>query len=448
MKTGFRSIKKKLTRDLVLAFVAIIALFALVGSVVGGYLYSDRLYDQLEAVAEAKRTSSPRDKDDDHGDADEQFSEAGLYVAHFFVEQVDGKTNLQVDAFTERLYNIRDKEAIKTLADLALTTDETKGQFEYDELNYFYYIDRDSDGNRAMVYYFADYRGGSVIIMFILAFLLLLTLIPIASRFAGRIARPMIQLEGFAEQVARRDWNAKTPVTENDEIGQLADALLRMKDALQTAEERDRRFLQAASHDLKTPIMIIKGYAQATLDGMDTAGAEANAQIIQEEATKLERRVVQLLHINSLEHALEHESTRSTIRMDRMARRLVDRFQVVDTNLQWLTALSPVEITGDSDALLIAMENIFDNQLRFAASTVTVEVLDQVDSCRIQISNDGPPFDTDDPQALFDPFRKGLEGQFGLGLSILRQVIEAHGGRVSARSLDPGVVFTLHLPKA
>ena len=445
----FRSLKRKLTTNLVITFAILILLMLLVFSVVGAYSYDQFVYEQLEELARIKEKTGIDKRYDHNSEIEEEYIHSNIWVAHFMVLQRGEGVKLQIDAFTERLLSIRDEKAIYEMAELTEQDVDPFGKIDCDSMTYYYYFSKDAGPpNATMVYYLADAKGGRGGSIFLLAILFMIAIVPVSMKFAGKIAKPILELELFAEEVAKRNWKAETPETDNDEIGLLAQALDRMKDTLQESEERDRRFLQAASHDLKTPIMIIKGYAQAQMDGMYTDSDKDSSEIIKEEAAKLERRVIQLMHINALGHSLGHENNWSTVRMDRMLRSLTERFKVIRSDVDWETELAELEVHGDSDALLIAMENIFENQVRFAKNQVCIQVeCDKLEGI-IKVSNNGPRFEIEDPNSLFDPYRKDLEGQFGLGLSIVRQVVEGHGGTVEAYSLNTGVEFLIRLPKA
>ncbi len=445
MNNKFRSIKNKLARSLVMTLLAVIVGVLLLLQIVDILVYDAYIYNQLEEVAEEKKEfmrGSIDPDDQDHYSEELAFIERGVWIAHYSVETIDQTTKVHMDSFTRRLYLERDKEVINQIAELTKTTSKESGKLELDGRVYYYLFDKLSDTN-TMVYYLADHKPNVIKILDPVTILLLIIIIPISNKFASALVKPIIELEYFAEEVAKRNWSVETPKTENDEIGQLAGALDRMKTALQVSEQRDRRFIQAASHDLKTPIMIIKGYAQAQIDGMTTESEEKTAEIIGEEASKLERRVTQLLHINSLGHTLEYVDNRSEIRLDRMLRRLTERFKVVRTDIEWDTRLAEIEYKGNQDALLIAFENIFENQIRYAKKHVCITLEKELDTVKISIGNDGPKFENENPQDLFDPYRKGLEGKFGLGLSIVRQVVEGHNGTVKASNADNGVLFEL-----
>lgn len=267
---------------------------------------------------------------------------------------------------------------------------------------------------------------------------------------AQKIAEPIVKLEKFSDEIAKRNWKVKVPDMDNDEIGMLSKALENMRDSLKIAEERDRQFLQSTSHDLKTPVMIIKGYAQSMIDGIKINSDKTEAEIIKIEAEKLERRIVQLLKLNTISHSLEYSENREIVRVDRILNNLISRFQVLKSDLNWDNELKEFEMLGDSEALFIAFENIIENQMRYAKSLISISMdikKENPDIANITISNNGPKFEVEDTSSLFNMYKKDRQGKFGLGLSIVRQVIEAHSGEVTASNTDRGVEFKVVLHK-
>ncbi|TCO68798.1 sensor histidine kinase [Marinisporobacter balticus] len=188
--------------------------------------------------------------------------------------------------------------------------------------------------------------------------------------------------------------------------------------------------------------MIIKGYAQSILDGIDVDSEKSVAQVIKTESERLERRITQLLRLNTLSHALEYSENREIVRVDRLLKSLVSKFSVVRPELNWKLDLKELEVKVDPEVILIAFENIIENQLRYAESSIEI-LMDVNEKIEVKISNDGPPFELNDPMELFDSYKKDKEGKFGLGLAIVRQVIEVHGGTIIAYNTNKSVEFKI-----
>lgn len=438
-----RSIKlyHKIWHSFLLSILGILIILFIANVTIVSEFKNDIVYDQLEDAASYKIN---RRQDREYDDEDS----LDLVVAHFAI-QVDGnKTSLQVDSFTQTLFKTSEGQEIFDV----LTSDAIKSlnrgdrhRLKIEDQNYYYLI-KETDKNHYLVFFTSinrDYTEQILMVVVLLIFILISFFI--SKGVAKSIAKPIKDIDDFSVEVAKRNWTAIPPSSNIEEINDLSLSLDKMRQALKVAEERDREFLQASSHDLKTPVMIIKGYAQALIDGVNIENKESTAQVILTESERLERRILQLLRLNTFGHALEHQDSWEAIRVDRLIKRLVDKFKVLKPDLDWHVSLLPIEITGDVDSIRVGFENIIENQIRYAKSYVTV-TMTETQNLIIEIANDGPHFTVDDPQTLFDAYKKDAGGKFGLGLAIVAQIISAHKGSVSASNEDVGVKFDIQLP--
>ncbi len=394
------------------------------------------IFHQLREAADAKK------KHDVLKEMKEESEE--IWVAHFYMKFDEGVYGIYSDKFTNQKYP--DDEIISSLAAnvVKLNNVQDQGSVRIQDKQYYFLRDWIKPDEEAMVFFISPpqhtlvtkemlvFLGAAIFIAFITSRLI-----------ANSIAKQVKGLDLFAEEIARRNWDVAVPKTEQDEIGLLAHSLEKMRDALRAAEERDRQFLQSTSHDLKTPVMVIKGYAQAIVDGVDVAQEQSKAKVILAESEKLEKRIVQLLRLNTLDQALGYTEEWETLRLDRLIRSVVEKFKVVSPELNWELILEEKEILGNKESLLIAFENLMDNQCRFATSSVRIELT----SHKIRISNDGEPFQIEDTQSLFSPLVKDNNGKFGLGLAIVYKVVSGHGWSIEANNLQKGVCFEINMPK-
>lgn len=407
------------------------------------------LFKQLKEAFSAKFIKDPHES---------SYSEQeGIVLINHFSIVFDEQQNKQivVDKFTHSTYgDARGQRVIMKIAEFVTfdTDSDTKGSIDIDHTKYLYYVQWLEEDQMAMVF-FTPFIKEDVMIWVILGLFLTLMFISFfASRIVARaLAKPIQELEKFAEETAQRHWEAKVPITDPDEIGMLARSLEQMRDSLKRAEERDREFLQSTSHDLKTPVMIIKGYAQSIIDKMTTDDGQGAALVIVNESNRLERRITQLLRLNTLGHSLEYKERREIISIDRLIKVLVNHCKVISPQLEWNLDLQSFECLGDAEGLRIAFENLLDNQMRYAKSKISVSMRQNISDEKIgrqiiRIENDGAAFAVDDPMVLFDAYKKDAEGKFGLGLAIVQQVIQSHEGTINAFNTETGVAFEMSLP--
>ncbi len=440
MKKPFQSISWKIWSVMARTIVILLVLVLFANITILKKIKDEFIFEQLKKSAIAKRNKEQSFVlTGEEGDA--------LWVAHFRIEKNKDDFNITIDPFTKALYI--DKKENKGIIDRIIqrigkdAMHEHKGILKDAKVSHYYYVDWDKNGKSAMVFLTSTKKSAEFQIEIAAVITALLLISFFTSRVAAkRIARPIQELEVFAKEVSKRNWNAKVPKTDPDEIGLLANALEKMRNSLKIAEERDRQFLQSSSHDLKTPVMIIKGYAQAILDGINIDSEKSAAEVIKTESDRLERRITQLLRLNTLGHALEYCENREIVRIDRILKSLISKFRVIRPELNWDINLKELEIHGDPEALLIAFENIIENQLRYAETSISI-LMNIKEKGEIKISNDGVPFEVENPMELFDPYKKDKEGKFGLGLAIVKKVVLSHRGALSAYNTKNGVEFKI-----
>lgn len=445
MKFNMNNIHFKIWRSQLITLLLFLLILIIADLTIVEAVKSEFIYDQLDEAS-----GSRRHPDDDK--RERQSLNSSTWIPHFSIEWSGDKAKLNIDKTTDALYmNVTDDNVLNLIVEeldgykeVAVTGKVTADTYTIQYLAY------PIDGNIAedtMVYFEVSapsklFRASNLLILLSLVVISFFT-----SRYsANNISKPIKELEAFADEISKRNWSAKVPISKTEEIMHLSHSLDEMRTTLKSLEIRDRKFLQSASHDLKTPVMIIKGYAQALKDGININSKDDASEIIIAESDKLERRITQLLRLNTVDHTLEHTDNRELIRIDRLLKSLVNRFSVVKSDITWDMNLNTLEILGDANALLIAFENLIENQIRFAKSRIYIKC-QPGDPNIIEIGNDGPHFVTDNTETLFDPYQKEMDGNFGLGLAIVRQVFTAHHGTVSAHNADNGIYFRVTLPR-
>lgn len=267
--------------------------------------------------------------------------------------------------------------------------------------------------------------------------------------FSRYLSKPLQRLDEVCQRIARRQFDIPLSLDRQDEIGQLARSFDSMKHQLKEYDDSQRHFVQNISHELKTPIMAIQGYAQGLLEGVfQGPQADKGLQIIIDESKRLEKVVEQLLYITKIE-SVSQMLHMSPLNLRELFDYLHQRLTVLNPQVEWVINLpNTLPTNGDGEQLNTAFQNILENQLRYAKSKITIEASQSENELEIAIANDGPPVEEALLPNLFQRFRKGKGGKHGLGLAIARAVIEAHGGTIQAQNYPEGVRFLVTLPTA
>lgn len=263
------------------------------------------------------------------------------------------------------------------------------------------------------------------------------------------LTRPIIQMEHHVKRIASRDWHEGLNIPQKDEIGQLAGSIETMRQQLVRQDEAQQSMLQNISHELKTPIMVIRSYARAIQDGVYPKGdLSGSLQVIDEEGERLEKLVKQLLYLTRLDYLATREPLREEIQLDKLIEKVIQRVNLQRPELTWRVELQPVNCKGDEETLRAMIENLLDNHLRHAVTSIEITLRTNGEETEIILCiwNDGARIEPHILIQMFQPFHKGREGKFGLGLTIVQRIVKMYQGHISLNNERDGVSSTIKIP--
>jgi two-component system sensor histidine kinase CssS len=263
---------------------------------------------------------------------------------------------------------------------------------------------------------------------------------------AGYISKPLKELENYTKRIASKDWNEPIKVNSDDEIGSLVNSMNIMQKELKHAAENEKMFLQSISHDLKTPVMVIMSHAQAIIDGVYIDSVEKTAEIIKDEAISLDKKIKQMLYLNTLDYVLENNIENESIDLKNVLSKMLDRFEVFNFHIKLEFNCSNIIIFGNVEKIKVSIENILDNALRYAKKKIILTLKEENDFAVLEIYNDGNKIDDKNIDRIFDNLYKDKTGNFGLGLAISKKIIDFYGGEIKAINRERGVSFIIKYP--
>ncbi len=273
----------------------------------------------------------------------------------------------------------------------------------------------------------------------------------VAALLARGIARPVVRVARASSRLAGAEAPEPVPISGSRELRELAESFNTMAEQLKRAREAERQFLLSVSHELKTPLTAIRGYAEALEEGVlppDRAG-----QVIRTESERLERLIADLLHLARLDQQ-RFDIHPTAVDLAEVARDAAARHAARARELGVQIELddhSPAPAIADPGRLLQAASNLVENALRCtpAGGTVTLES----SPGRLAVVDTGPGIAAEDIPHAFERFflYRRYNGHrpvgTGLGLSIVRELTQAMGGEVEVESSPAGTAFAIRLPQ-
>ena len=293
-----------------------------------------------------------------------------------------------------------------------------------------------------------------ILLTFIGMILLSFGLIGIISQ---RITRPLLIMKDATQKMAKGEYNQKIPTKGNDEVAQLGQSIQSLGEKLQAFEDSRNDFLADVSHELRTPLTYIKGYSDILSKGMyknNEEQAEYTA-IINKEANRLSFLLNDLfemskLQVGKFELSMEMVNINSIIEkvMMNLTPAAVDKGIVLKKNL----ANDIPELSLDIQRMEQVVYNLIENALKYTdIGEITVKSYQQKEMIIIEISDTGigiPKLDIPHIWERFyrvDKSRTRKTGGSGLGLFVVKQIVEAHGGEIVVNSIeDKGSTFTIY----
>jgi signal transduction histidine kinase len=266
---------------------------------------------------------------------------------------------------------------------------------------------------------------------------------------AGRVLAPVRLVRTTAEQIGESDLTRRIAVRGNDDVAQLARTFNRMLDRLEDAFATQRRFLDDAGHELRTPITVVRGHLEVM--GSDPADRQATLRLVIGELDRMKRIVDDLL---LLAKAQQPDFARSRpVDLSELTVELLANARVLGDRDWRLGALAEETVMADGERLTQALAQLTDNAVTHTRPGDVIEVGSTVCDGRVRlwVRDAGPGVDEAVRERIFERFARADDAArregVGLGLAIVASIAAAHDGHVSLDSIPGhGATFTLDLP--
>ncbi|MBK7896339.1 MAG: HAMP domain-containing protein [Anaerolineaceae bacterium] len=276
---------------------------------------------------------------------------------------------------------------------------------------------------------------------------------------ARSLTKPLQEMTHATQAVAQGDLTQQVPIRSDDELGQLATAFNQMSADLAQSRDLRRQMTADIAHDLRTPLSLILGHAEALSDGVLPPTPET-FDVIHDEARRLNRlvedlRLLSLAEAGELTLAVRSVQPRSLLERAALAHAPAAQQKQVALTLDAPADLP--EVVADPDRMAQVLDNLVANALRYTPENGRIQLTAQQNQTAVQlkVQDSGPGMSATELAHVFDRFYRGdksrqrHEGGSGLGLAIAKSIVGGHNGRIWAESAPgQGATFIIELPLA
>ncbi|MFE6704381.1 sensor histidine kinase [Bacillus thuringiensis] len=315
-----------------------------------------------------------------------------------------------------------------------------------------------------------DYYVYALIIVFLVIILL-------SFYYSKIIVKPLIKINRVTKKMANFDFSEKLPVTADDEIGGLSGSIntlsVNLKDRidrlnvantkLQQDIERERQlektrkeFISGVSHELKTPLSVIRSFAEGIKDGV-SKDTSYYTDVILEETENMNRLIVEMLELAKLESGT-YKLDMTTFSIGELTQQVYTKllFSMEEKHLQVNVDADPsILVTANRSRIEQVVVNLLSNAIRYTpdGEKIQVSIIEAEDTVKVEIENTGNPIPEESLEKIWDRFyrldasRSRHTGGTGLGLSIVKNILDLHHAEYGVYNTTNSVVFYFNLQK-
>ena len=321
--------------------------------------------------------------------------------------------------------------------------DSNHGKFSYLGKTYYYTSETDNYVTKIAITndnYIIKIKEEIINTIFPVLIFTLLIIIGLVLLWSQLLIKRVEHLKEKVDNLDNDNYKNKFNYCFNDELYSLSNSIDSMKETLKRQDEYKNQMYQNISHDFKTPITVIKSYIEGIEDGIETK--EEGLKVIKEQINKLELKVHSLLYLNKLNYIKDLDNIKKeTTDVSRVIIESVEKFKLQTPDVKWDVNLQDKKCIyrGTFDMWEAIIDNLLNNFVRYADKTIKITIKNN----KIILYNDGPNIDPNILNDIFTPYKKGVKGQFGLGLSIVKKTIMLLGYEISVHNEKKGISFII-----
>ncbi|PEB79198.1 two-component sensor histidine kinase [Bacillus cereus] len=305
--------------------------------------------------------------------------------------------------------------------------------------------------------------------VYIIMFVLLLIFLA-SFYYSKKIARPLLQINKTTKKIANLDFSERVPVMSKDEIGDLSQNINVLSNTLHShieqlqqdiekekqLEHTRKEFISGVSHELKTPLSIMKSCISILKDGVASHKKEYYFKAMEKEVDKMDMLIVDMLELAKFESGT-YKMQMDVFYIDKVIQHICEQVSLEVTKKQQTvhTHLSAIEVIANHRRMEQVLTNFITNAIRYTPEkeNIIISTIDEPSRIKVCIENKGAHIEEDQLDKIWDRFyrvdtaRQRSQGGTGLGLAISKNILELHGAEYGVHNTVDGVLFYFYLQK-
>ncbi|TKH22293.1 HAMP domain-containing protein [Bacillus wiedmannii] len=305
--------------------------------------------------------------------------------------------------------------------------------------------------------------------VYIIMFVLLLIFL-VSFYYSKKITRPLLQINKTTKKIANLDFSERVPVMSKDEIGDLSQNINVLSNTLHShieqlqqdiekekqLEHTRKEFISGVSHELKTPLSIMKSCISILKDGVASHKKEYYFKAMEKEVDKMDMLIVDMLELAKFESGT-YKMQMDVFYIDKAIQHICEQLslEITKKQLHVHTHLAAIEVIANHHRMEQVITNFITNAIRYTPEkeNIIISTIDEPSRIKVCIENKGAHIEEDQLDKIWDRFyrvdtaRQRSQGGTGLGLAISKKILELHGAEYGVHNTVDGVLFYFYLQK-
>ncbi|MGU3368778.1 sensor histidine kinase [Bacillus mycoides] len=305
--------------------------------------------------------------------------------------------------------------------------------------------------------------------IYIIAFVVVLIFLA-SFYYSKQIAKPLLKINDTTKKIAHLDFTEKIPITSKDEIGDLSQNINTLSNKLHShigqleqdiekerkLENTRKEFIAGVSHELKTPLSIMKSCISILKDGVAEHKKDYYFQAMEKEVDKMDILILDMLELAKFESGT-YNMKMDSFYIDGVIEEICEQLssEIEKKELSVHKHICPAEVVGNQNRIEQVIVNFITNAIRYTPhkEDIIISVIDEKNHIKVCIENKGAHIEEEQLDKIWDRFyrvdaaRKRSQGGTGLGLAISKNILELHNAEYGVKNTEDGVLFYFYLPK-